>query len=229
MTQEQFIRRSAAELSTRFGFEAENSLASVCLCRDELCTPFAVDVASEWGEAFNLRSLGGMVWVGRTGFGALRSHAPEVDNRERHVFFVLPHIGIGDDGSIGISRRPGQSRDTTACGALVGILGELQSGHVNILFDHRDVEQSLLRQRLVMEWDFRADPDLITLTKAALRAGRGDLESLIKESAEDAPKDYALLSGILIHATDGSSYVWPQACYVHSNGQKQDLTLTTGV
>ena len=223
MSEAEFVSRSKAALADRFDFRPTNALASVCLCRDELCTPLAQRVAEAWGESFNMRSLAGMLWIGRTGFGALHSHAPKVDDRERHVFFVMPHIGIGEDGQIGQTVRRGQSEPSAACGALVAFKNELDSGHINVLLDRTDIEQSLLRQRLLMEWDFRSEPTLEMLTRLALSAAVEDLCELVKDGLDPAIHDYAILSGIQIHGPQNESFVWPDRCYAVIDGNRIEL------
>jgi len=53
-----------------------------------------------WGEAFNLSSLAGMFFAGKTGLAAAMHHAPIVDGKERYVFYALPHIAVDADGKV---------------------------------------------------------------------------------------------------------------------------------
>jgi hypothetical protein len=55
-----------------------------------------------WGLAsFNIGSLAGMVFCGRTGFKAAMAHAPMgPDGKERYVFWVAPHIAFSGDNEV---------------------------------------------------------------------------------------------------------------------------------
>ncbi len=44
----------------------------------------------------------GMLFLGSTGMGAAVSHAPKDDKgKQRFVFYVMPHVGIDENGDIG--------------------------------------------------------------------------------------------------------------------------------
>ena len=61
--------------------------------------------------------LGGLPFVGKTGFKAYSHHVPKDGN----IFIVFaPHIGVADDGLIGKISRPGQDHLDSACGAAIG-------------------------------------------------------------------------------------------------------------
>jgi hypothetical protein len=48
--------------------------------------------------------LGGLPFVGKTGFKAYSSHVP----KDGHIFILFaPHVGIAEDGLIGRYSRPG--------------------------------------------------------------------------------------------------------------------------
>lgn len=64
-----YINRTYDQLHY-YGFTAENTLASVATCRDENCEKVHEAVVEKWGEAFDLSSLGGMIWAGPSGFRA---------------------------------------------------------------------------------------------------------------------------------------------------------------
>lgn len=94
VTEAAMVARSLEVLATH-GFTADNAIACVGVCRDELCRSLVWTVREAWGEAFNFSSLGGMLTLGTAGFTAAHYHAPIVDGRERYVYFVMPHIEIG--------------------------------------------------------------------------------------------------------------------------------------
>ncbi|MGE5239839.1 MAG: hypothetical protein ACM3ON_13685, partial [Chloroflexota bacterium] len=60
------------------GFNADNTIACVACCRDEISQSLKALVQEAWGEAFNLSSLGGLFTAGKTGLLAAMHHAPRV-------------------------------------------------------------------------------------------------------------------------------------------------------
>jgi len=223
MPMDEFVDRLSRRLESWHGFARDNTLACVGLCRDERCRPFSARILGIWGEAFEFGALAGMLWLGRAGFNAARSHAPMVDGRQHYLFAVLPHIGIGPGGEIGMADAAGRPRPAEACGALIRFLHELESGRVDPSLDRHDVELSLLKQRLIPELDLRQLPDLVELTRVAHRAALADLEMLAADAVDPSREDYAVLSGILIHGPDATSLVWPGPCYAVVAGTRTDL------
>ena len=58
-----FIEESYKAMAEH-GFDAENTIACVGVCRDELCRTLVWSVRDVWGEAFNFSGLGGMLTLG---------------------------------------------------------------------------------------------------------------------------------------------------------------------
>lgn len=138
-----FVKRSALTLLQDHGFTADNTLACVGVCRDELCRPLTRRIREMWGETFDLSGLAGMPWLGRTGYASARSHAPVVRNRRRYIFLIFTQIGIGPAGEHGMSCRPGCPGLVPTCGALSLILDEIRRGTDPVPFDTKDVERCL--------------------------------------------------------------------------------------
>jgi len=211
-------------LLKQFGFTHENCIASVCVCRDEIAQTFRSHVKDTWGEAFDFSSLAGMFTAGKTGLKAAIHHAPRIDNRERYVFYVIPHIAIGDDGKSGFCKRKGIT-DSSACGALCLFLDELYTGKLHIKIDEEDIEESLLKRRLIKEITYGDIPSLLELTKIARKVIQEDLEHAIDKVVDTTKSDYVMLTGIQIHAPD-INYVWPAESYVVKDGEKRELKFT---
>lgn len=74
---DRYVQQSASLLRSR-GFSADNAIACVATCRDEICRPVRELIHDEWGESFNFSSLAGMPTLGRTGFqpSTPTRHAP---------------------------------------------------------------------------------------------------------------------------------------------------------
>ena len=222
---ESYIDSSRAALSNS-GFNAENTLACVCACRDELTRCFGRRVEEVWGEAFDLSGLGGLFFAGATGLGAAMHHGPQVDGKERYVFYLLAHIGLGADGSYGVCTRPGRSGESSACGALCAFSEQWFSGKLNLEMDPDDLEQSLLRQRLARELSEDARPNLKELTKLAHDAAASDLKRLLERLVDTSVTDYALLTGVHIHGPEQNDYIWPQECFSVVEGDLSPLVLS---
>lgn len=223
MPEADFVRRTQVVLNS-LRMNADNSLACVCTCRDELCQPLGRLIRDAWGEAFNLSGLGGMFFAGATALRAAMLHAPNADGRERYIFFALAHLAIDAEGKIGDSKRAGRNDVTRACGALDAFQIELARGTFALIVDPYDVEQSWLKERLARETMFGQPPDLLTLTKIAQRASQHDLEQAIVSVIDSKVSDYALITGIQLHTEDGN-YVSPVSFYAVIAGARHELEM----
>ena len=207
-----------------FGFNDDNSIASVCVCRDEISQTIRSIVKHIWGEAFNFSSLAGMFTAGKTGLKAATHHAPRVNGRERYVFYVIPHTAIDEDGKTGFCKRRGIKEESSACGALCLFLDELYTGKLHIKIDEEDIEESLLKRRLIKEITYGDIPSLIELTKITRKVVQEDLEHAIGKVVDTSKSDYAMFTGIQIHAPD-ANYIWPADSYVITNGEKVEIKI----
>ena len=222
-TEADFVKNTFNVLN-KFGFTDENCIASVCVCRDEISQSLRSHIKRIWGEAFNFSSLAGMFTAGKTGLKAAIHHAPRVDDRERYVFYVIPHIAIDEDGKTGFCKRRGIKEDSSACGALCLFLDELYTGKLHIKIDEEDIEESLLKRRLIKEISYGDIPSLLELTHIARKVIQEDLEHAIGKVVDTSKSDYAMLTGIQIHAPDGN-YIWPSESYVVANGNREEITI----
>jgi hypothetical protein len=217
-----FVKGGLEALSP-LGFTADNTIACVSLCRDEISSTLAASVREVWGESFNLSSLAGMFFVGKTGLSAAVHHAPRVDQRHRYVFYAVPHIAVGEGGRLGLCSRKG-IEESNACGALCAFLSELKAGRLSLAMDQDDLEMSLLRLRLLKEIPYGRVPDLLELTRLTQRIIVADLERAIETVVDPETSDYALLTGIQIHGQDGN-YVQSLPGYALVKGQRQSIVI----
>jgi hypothetical protein len=222
-TEEAYIDKTYMILK-KAGFNADNTIAAVDVCRDEISQPLVALIREKWGEAFDLCSLAAMFFAGKTALKAAMHHAPVVKGRERYVFYALPHIAIGAKGQLGVCKRTGRKEDSNACGALNVFLNELKGGRINLAMDNQDVELSLIRTRLLGEIPYGQVPDLLELTKITLKAIRDDLEKALKQTVDTRHSDYAFFTGIQIHVPD-ANYIWPADSYVLIDGARKRLNV----
>lgn len=107
------------------GYQPDNTLLASSLCSDEINdTDLSLFAGlqdgltkANSGGVFNLGGLGGVPFVGPSGFGAFFSHSP----KDGHIVIVYgPHVGISADGVVGKVERVGMDKPSGACGAALG-------------------------------------------------------------------------------------------------------------
>lgn len=219
----EFVTESYNRLKD-LGFSSDNSIACVSVCRDEITQPLISLIRKKWGEAFNLSSLAGMFFAGKTGLMAAMHHSPNIDGRERYVFFALPHIAINSEGRLGVCTRTGREGESNACGALIAFQREMTEGKLNLSLDDLDIEQNLLKRRLLREIPYGQVPDILALTMITQKVIQEDIEYALNTVVDRRKSDYAMFTGIQIHGP-GSNYISPVSCYAVVNGVKEDFTL----
>ncbi len=224
MTESEFVEKTYNALSQK-GFTADNAIACVGICRDEITQPLVENIKKTWGEAFNFSSLAGMLFLGKTGFTAAEHHAPNEEGKERYIYYALPHIAIDEDGEIGLCTRTGRKGKSGACGALQGFQKEMAEGKLRLGLDFEDVEQSLIKMKLLQEIKYGEVPDLLELTMVALKVIQNDLKRMITLTVDISHSNYAIFTGIQIHGP-GSNYVWPSQSYVVVDGTHQEIMLS---
>jgi hypothetical protein len=204
---EDYVKRTY-DACLAHGLVSEKTLAMVGVCRDELTDSLTEPIRAAWGSPFRMSGMGGMLFLGQAGLRAAQFHAPGADGRRRYVVYAMPHVGIGDDGTVGYVRRPGQDVTTTACGALMAFRAELESGNVYSEMDPYDLEMSLLRQRLLRSIPYGSVPSIAELTAIARDVMLDDLSRTAARMHSWRDADIAVFSGIHIHTSDGD-YVQP--------------------
>ena len=222
-TEADFVEKTYKMLN-KSGFNADNTIAAVDVCRDEISQPLVALIREHWGEAFNLCSLAAMFFAGKTALKAAMHHAPVVRGKERYVFYALPHIAIGAKGQLGVCKRVGRTEISNACGALNVFLGELKSKKPNLAMDSEDVELSLIKTRLLREIPYGHIPNLMELTKTTLKTIKEDFESALGSIVNTKHSDYAFITGIQIHGPEGN-YIWPSVTYAVVNGRKKNMAI----
>lgn len=206
-----------------FGFQPNNTMACISVCRDELTRPFINNIHEVWGRLFNFSALAGMLYLGVTGFQAAHHHAPNNYGTERYVYFAFPHIAIDEHGVPGNCRRPGRHDISHACGALLNVQQDLARGSLGLELNQDDLEQSLLKQRLFRKLRYGEIPDLVTLTKIVHSIIREDLERMIQLTVDITSVPYAVFTGIQIHGPDNQTWIQLENPYVVNKGIQKPL------
>ncbi|WP_231636776.1 hypothetical protein [Planktothricoides sp. SR001] len=210
---EEYMKKTFDVLQN-YGFESENTMGMVALCRDEITEPLFNEVVKYWGKTFNCCSLGGFLTIGRTGINAAAAHTPIYDGMRRFTFYGMPHIAISRYGEIGKVYRHGIDKPSHACGSLELIVNELNRGHFNMILDLEDLEESLIRQKLLSHIKYGSKPDLIKMTKLACNIISIDINNLLLKQLSPNIFNYAVMTGIMIHGLLDSNWVYPRDFYV---------------
>jgi hypothetical protein len=197
----------------QYGFEDENTLGVIATCRDEITEPLLNQVIKYWGKTFDFCSLGGFVLAGKTGIGAFLSHTPSVNNIGRFVFYAMPHIAISRNGEIGCVYREGMGELSHACGSLMSIVKELDSGRINFSTDPDDLEQCTIRQKILSTINYGERLDTLSITKLSCQIIGDDLKRILA-TVDSSIYNYAVFTGILIHGPSDTDWIYPQDHYV---------------
>jgi len=124
--------RSKGILQGEFGFTPSNTLLGTSFCPDEI-NHQNVDLATlarnHWGRVFPMGGIGGAPYVGETGFVAFSSHVAKDGNI---IVIFGPHVGISEKGEVGKYLRDGQSKHSSACGAVIGAYNACMCGGVDV-------------------------------------------------------------------------------------------------
>ena len=166
-----------------------------------------------------------MFTAGKTGLKAAMHHAPRTERQRALCLLCRPPYRPSTKTASPASANAGASRKTSsACGALCLFLDELYSGKLHIKIDEEDIEESLIKRRLIKEITYGDIPSLLELTKITRKVIQEDLEHAISKVVDTTKSDYAVLTGIQIHAPD-ANYIWPADSYVVMDGEKKELKI----
>ena len=137
------------------GYNEKNTIIGSSLCSDEIndtSSSFVTTLAKKvtslgYGGVFNLGGLGGLPFVGTSGFGAFTSHTPK---NGKIIIVFGPHVGVSNDGVVGKVERVGKGSPSTSCGAAVGAYKALLAGTVdyNAPLGTRDFQEEYIIQNL---------------------------------------------------------------------------------
>uniref|UniRef100_A0A061SLV5 Low-co2 inducible protein n=1 Tax=Tetraselmis sp. GSL018 TaxID=582737 RepID=A0A061SLV5_9CHLO len=244
LSADDFLFRLEVALNA-FGFNGQNTIGVVNLCRDESTNIFRNKLEGIFPLLFNVHGLGGGVTCGVTGLKAGLSHSPVSNSgRKKYIFLSCVHIGIDSQGGVGNIARPGQKHMSSACGAMIGALGQFKTEGIaeyakgTGMHNPLDPEFSIFKQslalRLQQENQNVDSVDLVELTKVADRQISSELEGLIQQAVDPSEADYAIVTGIQVHSTGlefdndepNLEYVTPSTVSVVVKGERVNLDLS---
>jgi hypothetical protein len=207
-----------------YGFNDPNTMGMISICRDEITDPVYAEVVRYWGKTFNCCSLAGFITMGKTGLAAAKGHTPIENAKRRFVYYAMPHIAISENGTIGEVMREGIMDGTHACGALEIIVNELKKGEIHLETDQDDLEQSIVRHKILSNLQYGKVPDLVEITKIANSIIQKDLDELLI-TLDTSIFSFGVFTGIEIHGPQGTEWIYPTLSYGVIDGKKIDLKL----
>lgn len=212
------VRVTTSEL----GITPERTLALVGTCRDEEAAGLVAAIETKWGRSFRITSLGGVSFMGRSGWRAAFGHIPDATDRGALLVVCAPHIGISDAGEVGRMNRRGQDLTTPACGALSGLLAQVEAGALPAEVDPDDFEATRLALRVV---DPAAPPaSLVDLTTAAAEAAEAEVWAALDDVELWHRHDLLVYGAVQIHALDRIDRIWVRhATFQSADGVRRDL------
>lgn len=151
---------------------------------------------------FSMGGLAGIPYSGLTGVLTVAHHIPDGGS----VLIVYgPHIGITDQGEWGKLLRPGQHKESPACGALTLALKHFQSApDYRPAYNDDDTEQMTLERRLLpfREKILTAEKPLQTATDVAFTIIHELIHRYVHTQKKEFNCEYlALAGGIVINTS----------------------------
>jgi hypothetical protein len=151
---------------------------------------------------FSMGGLAGIPYSGLTGVLTVAHHVPDGGAA---LIVYGPHIGITDQGELGKLLRPGQHRESAACGALTLALKHFQSAPGYLpAYDDDDTEQMTLERRLLpfREQILTAEKPLRAATEIAYTVIHELIHRYVRTQKKEFSCEYlALAGGIIINTS----------------------------
>ena len=228
MTETDFVQYTFEALFPQ-GFNSTNTVACVGICHDELTRSFRKATSKVWGEAYDLSSVAGVLFLGEQSQKSRDSFGNPIDPDQPHyVIYTMPHISINNNGEVSLCQRPNRTGSASACGALIAFQRELANGYMSVELDPYDKKKNRHKQALFHKVKSGQIPSIINLVKLTSRIVMEDLKQMIALVADENPSitdtnlhTYAIYSGILIHTPDRQNYVWSDESVVVTPEQHQ--------
>jgi len=193
------VMRKAHRALRKYGVYRSNTLYGQSVDPDEINGDrghLTALMTKYYGRTFALGGIGGLPYVGKTGFGAFSHHVPDNGN----VLIVFgPHIGFSIDGEAGKFLRRGQASLSTACEAVIAAYNQCMEGGYYVHHDRQDLQMSRLRRLLKSECRevSKAENPMVALVYKAYKAVEEEMLAII--NTDFGPGKLVLLGGIQIN------------------------------
>lgn len=210
ITNLEYQQRIYSKLKFEHGLDIDKMLLTTSICADDVIITHADELDSrrfKWKRdylgPFSMGGLAGLPYSGITGLTAAAHHVPETGGSM--LIAYGPHVGINDAGELGRLLRPEQEKETSACGALLIALNQLQKNPKGFgEFREDDLEQSALERRLLpyREQILAAPNPLKAITDATYDIIHSLMLRYVSECREQFYCEFvALVGGVLINTS----------------------------
>ncbi|MHA1149683.1 MAG: hypothetical protein ACTSR8_15715 [Promethearchaeota archaeon] len=175
---QEFMDIIKSKLSEK-GYNKQNSRLVFSVCPDDINRLQEVDtlenaLTKEFNGEFHLGGLGAYPMGGVSGMTAASHHPPDIVNGNQRedgnlLFYISPHLGLIKEStkSYGKIIRPGQTKITSSCGAMMGFLAALK-------------EAGAPENFIITPDDKMIDPTRIALHTDLIKNYSEDLKNLLK-------------------------------------------------
>ncbi|MGH8550160.1 MAG: hypothetical protein ACRERU_16465 [Methylococcales bacterium] len=211
MTEVAFIERVWQVLDDEYHIDLSNVLLANSLCADDVIPVLESEMPlpkvqgklnKHFLGPFSMGGLAGIPYSGLTGVLTVAHHIPDGGSA---LIAYGPHIGITDQGELGKLLRPGQHKESAACGALTLALKHFQSSSdYRPAYDDDDTEQMTLERRLLpfREQILTAEKPLQAATEIAYTIIHELIHRYVRTQKKEFSCEYlALAGGIVINTS----------------------------
>lgn len=202
VTCSQIAEENLNYIEQELGGDRHTTLIASSRCADDL---IATDrtLSQEFDGPFQLGGLAGFPFTGKTGMSAYAAHI-----HEGGTAFILygPHIGIAADGHLGKMLRPGQTKSSATCGALVGALAQIKSGNEPVAA-YDDFQQPQIINMLLQRRDriLSAEIPIQEATQVCYELIHEQINQILDATIDHfSCKRIVLVGGILINTDVGA-------------------------
>ena len=190
-------------LEDEFNSDLSKMLFATSLCSDDINV--STDFRKVLSRPFSMGGLGGLPYSGLTGMVAFGHHIP--DNGDAFIFYG-PHIGITDDGRLGRMIRPGQSKESNSCGALMLALSRMKNQDDTYIPTSLDIDyQQIHLERTLMPHKseiLSSENEAQAITDYTYSAIHKQICFLVQQAKNELMTDRVfLLGGIIINTSPG--------------------------
>lgn len=210
------------EINTRQGLPKDDLLMATSICSDEL--NHNGELTDVVPCVFQMGGLAGYPHCGVTGINAYLDHIPE---NGAGIIFYGPHIGKSGQGKHGFYKRRGQQHETTACGALWGLLNSCsRQGKEKDRPDYHNIQADLLKSRLDNTGLLHKTTGIEHFTNEFFEIIHNDLIEMLQNSnlhKHNFP--LFLLGGITINTEEGNFFEQKKSLIIKRNGDKPELSM----
>lgn len=188
-------------LADEYKADLKKMLFATSLCSDDINV--STDFRKVLARPFTMGGLGGLPYSGFTGMVAYSHHIP--DDGDAFIFYG-PHIGMTDTGELGRLIRPGQSKLSNSCGALMLALERMQQQE-EVYVPHvvaHDYQQMVLENTLMpFKHDIlSAEDPKKEITEKIYHNIHKQINQLVRMAkAEFVCKRIFLLGGVIINTS----------------------------